>query len=292
MLHSISNGSLSVSADTMGAQLQSIKSCEGTEYLWQGDPKYWKGHAPNLFPYIARLTDKTCTYRGKEYHMEIHGLAPKTDMKLEEKTETSMTFRFDSDDATRERYPFDFIYRIRYSVEGKTLKIENRVLNTGAERMYFAVGGHPGINVPMEEGLKFEDYYIEFGSKCHPSHVLFSDTIFVNDEELAYPLADDQKLPLRHDLFSLDAVVLRNTAKTITIKSDKGKKAVKVSFPDFANVGFWHMPRTDAPYVCVEPWSSLPSRQGIVEDLEQQSDLIRLDAGREYVNRWSVEVIE
>lgn len=28
---------------------------------------------------------------------------------------------------------------------------------------------------------------------------------------------------------------------------------------------YW--PKTDAPYVCVEPWTSLPSRQDVVEEL-------------------------
>ena len=28
--------------------------------------------------------------------------------------------------------------------------------------MYFGLGGHPGFNVPLEAGLSFEDYCLEF----------------------------------------------------------------------------------------------------------------------------------
>ena len=53
----------------------------------------------------------------------------------------------------------------------------------------------------------------------------------------------------------------------------RAKKAVKVSYVDMPYVGFWHMPCMDAPYVCIEPWCSLPSRQGITENLEEQKNL-------------------
>ena len=53
----IQNAKLSVIADTLGGELQSLRDGDGREYLWQGDARYWTGKAPNLFPYIARLTD-------------------------------------------------------------------------------------------------------------------------------------------------------------------------------------------------------------------------------------------
>ena len=40
-----------------GAQLLSIRASDGTECLWQGDPAYRSDRAPNLFPYVARLTE-------------------------------------------------------------------------------------------------------------------------------------------------------------------------------------------------------------------------------------------
>ena len=52
----------------------------------------------------------------------------------------------------------------------------------------------------------------------------------------------------------------------------------------------WHMPFTDAPYVCIEPWSALPSRKGRIEDLSEQPNLVHLPAGKRYENTWSIEI--
>ena len=55
-------------------------------------------------------------------------------------------------------------------------------------------------------------------------------------------------------------------------------------------IGFWHAVKTDAPYICIEPWSSLPSRQDVVEELSEQPSLVRLPAQEIYRNSWSIEV--
>ena len=39
------------------------------------------------------------------------------------------------------------------------------------------------------------------------------------------------------------------------------------------NLGIWHKPQTDAPYICIEPWSTLPSYDGIVDDLETKYEM-------------------
>jgi len=41
-----------------------------------------------------------------------------------------------------------------------------------------------------------------------------------------------------------------------------------------------------------EPWSSLPSRKNVVEDLEKQADLLSLESGQEYTNTWSITIKE
>lgn len=57
VLHRIGNEFLTVTASEQGAELWSLKGRDGTEYLWQGDRTYWTDRAPNLFPYVARLTE-------------------------------------------------------------------------------------------------------------------------------------------------------------------------------------------------------------------------------------------
>ena len=290
MVYVIKNNKLKVEINSFGAELHSIRSTDGCEYLWQGNPAIWNGQAPNLFPYIARLTNETYTLDGKEYHMKIHGFIKTSELAVDSSSADCITFRYDSNEASRAQYPFEFSYFITYRLEGSILYITNRVENHDSKRMFFGIGGHPGFNVPLEEGLQFEDYVLEFSGSAHPSRIGFTDDCHLNGQDPLYQLEDERRIPLHHDLFDQDAIVLKNMDRCVTIRSDKGKRAVKVTFPDYAHLGFWHMPKMEAPYVCVEPWSSLPSRFGVVEDFAQQSDLIHLDAGKTYENQWNIEI--
>ncbi len=294
MLHTITNGILTVEISSVGAELHSIKTADGTEYLWQSNPDIWRGQAPNLFPYIARLTNETYELDGKQYHLKIHGFVRGMDLPAETEADhpDRITFVLKDNEETYERYPFHFTYRITYALNGNVLSVTNEVCNEDTREMFFGIGGHPGFNVPMEEGLEFTDYYLEFGEPCHPVRVGFTDDCHLNNVNQAYPLVEDRKLPLHHDLFDHDAVVLWHTARKVTIKSDKGSRAVELSYPDFPIVGFWHMPETEAPYVCIEPWSSLPSRKDVIENFSQQADLVHLKAGKTYENNWDIRIIE
>ena len=66
MKYEISNEYLKVKADTEGAILWSVTDKDGFEYIWQGDDRYWNEHGANLFPYIARLWEKSYIFRGED----------------------------------------------------------------------------------------------------------------------------------------------------------------------------------------------------------------------------------
>ena len=61
-----------------------------------------------------------------------------------------------------------------------------------------------------------------------------------------------------------------------------------VSYPDMRYLGIWHKPKSDAPYVCIEPWTSLPSVDGEVDDLETKADMETLESMEIYRNEWSI----
>lgn len=286
MLYRIHNNHLRVEISSAGAELRSIRGCDGTEYLWQGDPRYWEDRAPNIFPYVARLTNGCCTYQGKTYHLPIHGFAPTAEYSVDALSESSVTFLLESTPELLEMYPFRFRFFIRYYLEDDTLHVELRVENKDEKTMYFGLGGHPGINAPLEEGLKFEDYHLEF-PECSLRRVEFTPACFITGREDPFPL-EKGRYPLRHDMFDDDAIVVKGHPGQVTLRSDRSSRGVTLIAPDLPVYGFWHMPKTDAPYICLEPWSSLPSRQDVVEDLETQADLIRLSAGHVYSTTWSL----
>ena len=279
--YQIENDYLRVIVSEKGGELKSVyDKKEQRELLWQGDDRYWGDSAPNLFPYIARLTEGRYTYQGKSYQMKIHGFVMYSVLKCTE-SEYGLSFEMKADESTRTEYPFEFVYRVNYQLDGSILKITYEVENRDTKKMYFGIGGHPGFQVPFVEGTKFEDYYLEFSENAEPLKVKFSEDCFVLGKEEFQGLTDG-KLPLRHDLFDEDAIVLENTKGRVALKCEKSPASIRVEYDDMRYIGFWHCPRTEAPYVCIEPWSSLPSRKGIVEDLETQEDLVSLMPGETY----------
>lgn len=290
MTHTIRNAYMTVAVSEKGAELQSIVGCGGTEYLWQGDPAYWGDRAINLFPYVARLTQGRYVMDGHTYAMPIHGIAPYARFAMVEKTGERMVFELVSDEATLAQYPRRFAFRIVYALDGAKLSVRYEVENRDERTMYFGLGGHPGFRVPLEAGAAFEDYRLRFSQPCTPVRVGFSEDCFVNGADEAFPLVDDCVLPLRHSLFDQDAIVLREMAREVTLEAPDRAHAVTVSFPDMPYLGVWHWPKKDAPYVCIEPWRSLPSRKDEIAVFEQQHDLVSLESGKTYTNTFVITI--
>lgn len=287
----IKNEMLTVTLSTLGAEMRSIRDADGTEYLWNGDPAYWAKCAPNLFPYVGRLTDNTYRLNGKSYTMDRHGFAAHMEFAVEDYNDNAVSFRLEDTAATLAMYPYHFALRISYRLSGKRLNITFTVENKDAETMAFGLGGHPGFRVPLENGIRFEDYMLEFGEAATPVRIGFSPEGFCSGLDMPFTLQDGLRLPLSHDLFDNDAIVLSGMAGSVTLKRICGRKALRVEYPDMHYLGLWHKPLTDAPYICIEPWTSLPSRQDIVEDLLQQENLISLPSGRIYENTWAIDVL-
>lgn len=290
MNHTIQNEFMTVTAAERGAELQSILSADGTEYLWQGNPAYWRGRALNIFPYVARLNEGRYYLDGQLHEMGIHGFARHRDFRLAESNGTKMVFELASDPETYAQYPRHCVFRIVYSLRENILETIYEVDNLDTRVMYFGLGGHPGFQVPLAKGKAFEDYRLRFENPCSPRRVQFSPSCFVTGEQTPYALEDGQVISLRHELFDDDAIVLTGMDRTVTLEAEGDPHSITVSYPQMDYVGFWHKPHSDAPYVCIEPWCSLPAAEGGITVLEEQKDLIRLEPGKTYRNCWTIQI--
>ena len=288
----IQNEYLTLRAEEFGAQMVGLCSKGGTQFLWNADKTYWGETAPVLFPFVGRLTDGAYTVHGTRYAMATHGFAMRNAFEIEEQTAESVTLVLRDTEEIRKDYPFRFTFRVKYALQGSSALVTYFVKNEGDEVMPFGLGGHPGFRVPLAEGTAFEDYELRFAEPSTPDRIGFSDACYLDGSALPYPLKDGVSIPLHHDLFDRDAVVLQNMPRAVSIRSDKTKRSVTVEFPGMPYIGFWHRPKTDAPYVCIEPWVSLPSRQDIVEDFAFKADLLRLAPGEEYTNEWKITVTD
>ena len=290
MIYQMKNEELQVQVNSLGAELWSIQDKAGKEYLWQGEESTWKNRATNLFPFCGRMTNGIYTYQGKSYEMQIHGFAKSMEFTAVEQKEDCLTLAITENAETLAAYPFHFRYLVRYQLVGKTIRYSYIVENKDEKIMYFAVGGHPGFQVPMEKGLAFEDYEIGF-TKKEVEQILLSPEYFMTKKVVVCPAVKESKMRLHHDLFDKDALILQNMGKEVVIQSEKAATKIRVAFPDMTYLAIWHRPHTQAGFVCIEPWSSLPAEQGVVEDLEKKADLIELSAGKVYENHWEIEIL-
>lgn len=291
MNYIIENQSLMVTVSTLGAELMSIKSkTNGIEYLWQGDEKYWSGRAPNMFPICGRLWDKKYTYLGKEYTMPNHGIARGSELTLKEKKNDEITLSLLSNEETRKSYPFDFEYLVTLRLEENTLFVTYTVKNLGKNELIFAVGGHPAFNVPINNEGNFSDYFVEFENECNALRVDFSKECYCTKNDKYYTQGGVKRINLDHSLFDDDAIFLYNTSKKVTLGTKLHNHSVTVTFPQMKYVGLWHAPKTDAPYICIEPWSSIPANHGEIDDLLTKEQMNHLPSGYTYKNTYTIEI--
>ncbi len=288
MNYTIKNDILNVEISTLGAELQSIKK-NNVEYLWQGDEKSWKNKATNIFPYVGKMQDGKYIYKGKTYEMGSHGLARHIEFEADKIEENKIVFKMTSNEDTLKNYPFIFEYFITYEIKENTLFITSKVVNKDNKPMYFGLGGHPGFITPIDNGLNFDDYYLIFDDACKVNNIRISEKGLITHKE-PFTLKDDKVLNLTHNLFDNDALVFENMSKGVTLKSDKDDKSVYVKYENMSYLGIWHTPKAQVNFVCIEPWTSLSSRDGIIEDIEKQDNLVCLDANKEYENTWSISI--
>lgn len=276
----IENEQLRVSVDSVGCEIVSIVGKkDGCEYLWGGNPEFWAQHAPTMFPICGRLADGKYTYRGKTYEMNLHGFARHAEFTISEKTPSSVSMTLTDDDATFASYPFHFSFTITHTLDGDTIRTQYAVENRSDAPMPYAVGGHPGFNLPLGGKGSFEDCYIEFASAAPARKLVLTERCLMTDDTVPFPLEDGVRLKLRHSLFDNDAIFLVDMAKSVTLRSVCCAKSVTLSYDDMKYLGLWHKPQTEAPYMCIEPWTSVPAYDGKIDDLETKRDLAHLPAG-------------
>ena len=284
----LSNGVLDVVVSPRGAELRSVRA-EGAEYMWQREPGCPSGMAPVLFPICGSLNGGCYTFEGREYHLPVHGFAKDALFRADRAADgAGAVFTLEGDETTKAAYPFDFALSVAFRLDGRTLSVEATVTNRGDGAMPFAYGGHPGFRVPLGGEGAFEDWFLEFGPDAAPEAFAFAEGGLLAGSKRAFPLEPGGRLPLRHDLFNTYGIFLSGTGGSVTLRSGKSPRSVTVRFPDMPDVGFWHAPG-EAPFLCIEPWTGMPSVAGVPDDLAVRPDMVRLAPGAAATLRYFVE---
>jgi galactose mutarotase-like enzyme len=248
----INNEELTVSISSLGAEILSVKNKDGREYMWKADPKIWGNRALVLFPIVSRLKNGKYTYNGKEYSMDIHGFARVSEFEVEESNDLSVTFLLTSNDQTRAVYPFDFEFRVSYTLKGRQLLVDFKTNNKTDGNMYYSVGSHEGyatvgdisnysIVLDEEETLSRyevvpEGYICETPSPCFEA---------------------SRELKLDERYFEVDGIIFLDIKnRGVSLRDDRTGESIHVDFPGFDTLLIWKKP--NAEYVCIEPWAGAP----------------------------------
>lgn len=280
MLYTVSNGKYTAQVDSTGAQLVSLKGPDGFEYIWTGDPAYWKGHAPVLFPIVGALRDNKALLEGQWVEMGRHGFARHQEFAPAEQGEGVLALKLTPNEETKKCYPFDFAFTVTYALTETGYATTFTVENTGDRPMPFVVGGHPGFNIPVDEKAAFEDYVIRF-EKEETQHcpVIQLDTCLLDPTQTAFEMTAQKEIPLRHELFYQDALVFEGlNSSAVALVNPSTGKGVEMEFSQFPLLGIWSCVN-DGPYVCLEPWTGCATQTTEGDAFEEKKGMELLPAG-------------
>ena len=292
MKHLISNSHLQVKVLNKGAEISSIKSQRtGTEYMWDANPKIWSSHAPVLFPAIGSFKNNKCTINGDTYNIPKHGFIRSNDaIVLKNRTSNKLNFQLDYSEQTLRIFPYKFRFNITFQLTNNKLTISHLVTNLDSKEMFFSLGGHPGFKCPINEGEKYEDYYLEFEKKENAATTLLSSNGLISDRTRQI-LTDTNILPLRTDLFNDDALIFKELkSRKVSLKSRRSNQVITVRYHDFPYLGIWAKPK--APFVCIEPWLGIGDHENTDGDYLKKDGLISLSEGQVFTAEYSIEIEE
>lgn len=277
---------------TLGAELKSLKSNE-TEYLWQGDPAYWSGQSPLLFPNTGRVWDNKYLNDGKEYTIDIHGFARHKEFTVVDLRENRVTMALHSDEETKKIYPFDFFLFVTYKLSGKSLETEWMVRNQDEKDMYFQIGAHPAFNLPAFDPKDGVRGYFRFCTDKEINYLIPLEKGCVKPDE-PHRLELDEKgmMPITAKTFDVDTYVIDSKDITVCeLLTAERLPWLTVRFR-MPVLSLWAptIKHPDCPFVCIEPWYGSCDTVGYNGELRDRRVMNTLSPGEHFITSYTVNI--
>ena len=252
MIFELKKGALRATAQTRGGELASLRDGGGREYIWEGDPAFWPGQNPILFPIVGSLLNGKIQINGTTYEMGRHGFARGMEFAPVEQGEDFVALELRETEETLACYPFPFSLRVTHRLLEDGFSTAFSVQNTGGSSMPFCIGGHTAIRIP--EGERFEDFHLLFDqAETADSHLLSPQGIILHDGRKAM-LDGTGTLALDYqDFAQMDTLIfsMLRSGNVSLVHRETGR-GVRLDFHEFPMVAFWTKP--GAPFLCMEPW--------------------------------------
>ncbi|QIY82314.1 aldose 1-epimerase family protein [Chryseobacterium sp. NEB161] len=285
----IQNDKLRATFNNLGAELVSLINIEtGKEIMWSGNPDFWSGISPVLFPIIGALKNEQYIFENQTYELPRHGFARRRIFAVKESSENEVVFELTSDEESLKIYPFQFSLEIKYTLVANKLTVDYLVKNLSQKQMYFSLGAHPGFAIDTENGLNYNDYEIAFSNddelQIHP----LADNLISNQTQTID--LENKVLPLSYELFSKDALVMTNMrSRELILRNNKNHHKVIFTFSNFPYFGVWAAKNAD--FVCLEPWQGIADLENHNQQLTEKFGILRLEKGGDWTANWAVDII-
>ena len=287
----LKNNSFSATIHTVGAELQSVKHlASNREYMWRADPQFWERTSPILFPIVGRLTNNTTLINGQAYELPQHGFVRDEAFTCVEQRDDYALFLLNSNEQSKQSYPFDFELLISYQLQENTLTVIWQVHNTNSCTLPFSIGAHPAFSTQLQANDQFEDYDIIFDK--HQQYYVWqlNNAMQLVDKNIAFKQAL-QQFPLTYQYFKIDALVFpHQQLNTICLKNRHHGHGVKVDFTGFPEVALWTADGKNkrSPFLCIEPWFGHADLENGAPELVNKRGVICLAAGDTFKAQYSM----
>ena len=273
--HTIHGEGVTATVLAHGAELCSLKTSAGLEFVWQAGAE-WKRHAPLLFPIVGRLKNDTLHHRGKSYSLTQHGFARDRRFEWVDRARSSCRLVLTDDAQTSARYPFAFRLTVTYTLRGAELSVLFEIANPGQEMLPASLGGHPAFNWPLLPEVSKKNYRLGF-SREEPAPIRRLKDGLLRPQPEPSPIRG-RELALSETLFDDDALILDKPASTSVRYSASEGPSLEVSWEAFRELGIWSKPG-GAPFLCIEPWRGFASPQEFDGEFADKPGLMHIKPG-------------
>lgn len=278
----LENELLRATVSTRGAELLSlVRRSDNHELVWQGDPRYWDGHAPILFPACGGLWNGQYLTGETPCPLPKHGFLREAEWTLSEAptegghTKSRVHLVARSTEETLRIYPFRFAVTMVYELQGQTLRCLYEVrTEEQSGLMPFQIGGHPSVNLPLEEAVDGVAGYLQpLGAQGQPVPAASLACVRVGEQgcwrpELhPVPNTADGLIPVCRDTFLHEALILdHHQVQGFRVLSPARRFVAEVTSPAPVFL-LWQPQGLLSPFVCVEPWYGLCDQEGVSSPL-------------------------
>jgi galactose mutarotase-like enzyme len=265
----LANEHLTLRIEREAAEMHSlVDHATGKEILWNGDPAYWSGRNPILFPIVGSTFDKLIHLFGETTTMGNHGFARHRVFKIVDQHETSLTLALESDESTLAQYPFAFTLSVTTSLKGRSVHLDYVITNRDEKPMPFSFGLHPAFALSDPNGG-----IIEFPKAEHhplipqPNTRITMDDVFF-DEHKTFLITQPQSPYV--DLIQPDY-------------------RVRVSCEGYPWLAFWK--KANAKFLCIEPWHGHTDYEETTTDFYAREGTIVLQPGESFKTNYSIQIL-